>query len=58
MQLFKYFKEQSKTQKIKKEFLSPYDLTEKKACQKETVITQISTGPNCLKREHENYPNI
>lgn len=50
MQLFKYLKEQSETQRIKKEFLSPHNLIEKNTNQEEIVITKLSTGPNCLKR--------
>lgn len=48
MQMFKYQKEESIITKIKKEFLSPYDLTEKNIL-KEKIVTEVSTGPNCLK---------
>ena len=50
MQLFKYLKQPSQPQRIKKEFLSPYDLIEKNTNQEEMSITKLSTGPNCLKR--------
>ena len=50
MQLFKYLKEPSQTQRIKKEFLSPWDITEKNTNQEEIAIAELSTGPNCLKR--------
>lgn len=48
MQMFRYQKEDSITTTIKKDFLCPYDLTEKKILM-EKNITEMSTGPNCLK---------
>ena len=48
MQMFKYQKEASITTKLKKEFLCSYDLTEKNILT-EKKVTEISTGPNCLK---------
>ncbi len=50
MRLFKYVKELSETQQLKREFLSPYEMKGKNVFQEDLVITQISTGPNCLKK--------
>ncbi len=48
MQLFKYQKEKNQTQIIKKEFLKSFNPTD--IIYEEVYPTELSTGPNCLKR--------
>ena len=49
MQMFKYQKDPTLTQKIKKEFLIPHDLSDPLCLEDEMIVTEHSTGPYCLK---------